>query len=117
MMWMDKIRNGVLAVETESGLRYIQPSFMQRIRLIWTFRHFAMLPQEVLQRHERRLIDSLCRKGEYLANWNGHGDLSEHRIGVIERLNRQNCANSMSATQEDRFPSGATQTILPRPTS
>jgi len=111
-MWMNKIRHGVLAVQTESGLRYIQPSLMQRIRLVWTFRNFHVLPEEVLHRHELALIDSLCRKGKYVANWNGRGDLSEHRIGIIERLNQGKPVSAAPA--EDRRPPRATPTILPR---
>jgi len=113
-MWMDKIRHGVLAVQSESGLRYIQPSLMQRIRLVWTFRNFHVLPEEVLHDHERALIDSMCRKGRYVANWNGRGDLAEHRIGIIERLNHRKPASSTPASAEERRAPRTTPTILPR---
>lgn len=84
-MLIEKISRGVLAVETEYGVRHIQPSLIERIRLLWTFRNFHVLPEGVLNRHERTLIDSLCQKGKFLSNWNGHGDLSEHCIGTVER--------------------------------
>lgn len=84
-MLIDKICRGVLAVETEGGVRYIQPSLLERIRLTWTFRNFHVLPEEVLNRHERALIDSLCRNGKFLVNRNGRGDLSLHCIGTVER--------------------------------
>jgi hypothetical protein len=85
-MLIEKICRGVLAVETECGLRYVQPSALERIRLLWTFRNFRLLPEEVLNRQERALIDALCRQGKFLRNGNGHGDLSELCIGTIERL-------------------------------
>ena len=84
-MLIDKICRGVLAVETSSGLRYVQPSLVERVWLLWTFRNFRLLPEEVLNRHERALIDSLCRKGRFLVNGNGRGDLSLHSIGTVER--------------------------------
>jgi len=111
---MDKIRHGVLAVQTESGLRYIQPSLVQRIRLVWTFRNFRVLPEEVLRRHERALIDALRRKGTYVANWNGRGDLAEHRIGIIERVNHGKPVSAAPASAEDRRTPRTTPTILPR---
>ena len=113
-MWMNKIRQGVLAVQTESGLRYIQPSLMQRIRLVWTFRNFHVLPEEVLQRHELTLIDSLCRRGKYVANWNGHGDLADFRIGIIERLDQRKPVSAAPASAKDRRAPRTTPTALPR---
>ncbi len=84
-MLIDKICRGVLAVETDCGVRYIQPALLERIRLLWTFRNFPLLPEQVLNRHERALIDALCQKGKFLVNGNGRGDLSLHCIGTVER--------------------------------
>ena len=84
-MLKDKIFHGVLAVETDWGVRYLQPSFFERLRLLWTFRNFHILPEEVLKHHERRLINQLCLKGKVLVNWNGHGELSFFCIGTVER--------------------------------
>jgi hypothetical protein len=89
MMLIEKICRGVLAVETEAGVRYIQPSLVERIWLTWTFRNFHVLPEEVLNRRERALIDSLCRNGKFLVNGNGRGDLSLHSIGTVERSARR----------------------------
>jgi hypothetical protein len=85
VMLIDKICRGVLAVETDCGVRYVQPALAERIRLLWTFRNFSLLPEEVLNRNERALIDSLCQKGKFLVNGNGRGDLSLHCIGTVER--------------------------------
>jgi len=84
-MLTDKLYRGVLAVETECGVRYVQPSLLERIRLLWTFRNFRLLPEQVLTRQERALVDTLCRKGKFLTNGNGHGDLSLLAIGTVER--------------------------------
>ncbi len=84
-MLIDKICRGVLAVETDCGLRYVQPSLLERVRLTWTFRNFRVLPEGVLNRNERALVDSLCRNGKFVADGNGRGDLSLHCIGTVER--------------------------------
>ena len=47
-MWLEKLFTGVLRVLTPLGARYIQPSFAQRIYLLWIFRHFKVLSFLVL---------------------------------------------------------------------
>lgn len=81
---MEKIRHGVLAVQTETGVRLIRPSLLQRIRLIWTFRHFQVLPDKVLSRYETELIHDLLANGRFVVPGNGNGD-GDCRIGTVER--------------------------------
>ena len=76
-MWMEKIRHGVLEVQSENGLRYVRPSLGERIRLLWTFRNFQLLPQQVLNRRELALVAGLLESGRFQHN----GDC---RIGIIE---------------------------------
>jgi len=47
-MALEKMFVGVLRVLTPLGPRYIKPSLAQRIYLIWIFRHFQILPLQVL---------------------------------------------------------------------
>lgn len=61
-MWIEKIRRGVLQVSTDAGLHYVQPSLLEKIQLLWTFRNFRVLPEEVLTQHERQFIGQLCSK-------------------------------------------------------
>jgi hypothetical protein len=56
-----KIRTGLIELRTDIGPVYVRPSFWERIYLLWTFRHFRSLPQLVLNRHQRQLIDKLSR--------------------------------------------------------
>jgi hypothetical protein len=83
-MWIDKLADGVVRVMTPLGPRYLQPSFLERLYLIWVFRHFRSLPHQVLNRHQQRLIDSLFAYRNFVA-WgrNGSGELPV--IGTIER--------------------------------
>jgi hypothetical protein len=76
-MWMEKIRHGVLEVQSENGLRYVRPSLGERIRLLWMFRNFQLLPQQVLNQRELALVAGLLENGKFQHN----GDC---RIGIIE---------------------------------
>jgi outer membrane biosynthesis protein TonB len=51
----------LLELRTEAGTVYVRPSRWQRIRLQWAFRHFRVLPPQVLSRGNRRLIEKLSR--------------------------------------------------------
>ena len=84
VMWIDKLADGVLQVETPIGSRYLQPSFLQRASLLWTFRNFDSLPQQVLSAREQRLIDELWRERRFVpvAPISGH---EKPIIGKIER--------------------------------
>jgi hypothetical protein len=82
-MWIEKLADGVIEIDTPIGPRYIQPSLVQRAYLLWTFRNFPSLPQQVLRPREQRLIDRL---------WSDHrfvpmsiDGLSHPVIGRIER--------------------------------
>jgi hypothetical protein len=45
---------------TDTGVRYIRPSFWERVRLVWIFRNFSTLPQQVLSASHQHLLSSLC---------------------------------------------------------
>jgi hypothetical protein len=49
----------LLELRTEAGPVYVLPSKWERIRLKWTFRHFRVLPPQVLSRSDQRLIEKL----------------------------------------------------------
>lgn len=59
-MLMEKIRHGILQVSTDHGPRFVEPSLTQRLKLIWMFRNFKLLPQEVLSEQEQALVRRLC---------------------------------------------------------
>src|ERR1700722_587468 len=50
-----------LELRTDTGLLYVNPSGWQRVRLRWAFRHFHILPSQLLSRQDQRLIESLLR--------------------------------------------------------
>lgn len=55
----EKIRSGLVELRTKSGPVYVNPSFSERLYLLWTFRNFHRLPVEVLNRHQREMIERL----------------------------------------------------------
>jgi hypothetical protein len=57
----DENRAQLLELRTESGTLYVCPSRWHRLRLLWIFRHFHVLPQQVLSRRDQHLIEKLSR--------------------------------------------------------
>lgn len=83
-MWIEKLTDGVLELDTPIGPRYIQPNLVQRAYLIWTFRNFFSLPQQVLRPWERRLIDHLWSENRFISV-SAAGMPDRPVIGKIER--------------------------------
>ena len=84
-MWIDKLESGVLQVRTPIGPRYIQPSLRQRIYLLWIFRHFHVLPQQVLSNWQQRLIYELCTEHRFVSLPYQNGGEDAPIIGTVER--------------------------------
>lgn len=83
-MWIQKLFAGVLRVLTPLGARYIQPSFAQRIYLLWIFRHFKVLPLQVLTPRQRRVIDALCVEPRFVPLTEADG-WEAPILGTLER--------------------------------
>jgi hypothetical protein len=83
-MWIEKLADGVLEVDTSIGPRYVQPNFKQRACLMWIFRNFPSLPQQVLHSWERQLIDRLWSENK-IVSMPAMGAPNKPVIGRIER--------------------------------
>jgi hypothetical protein len=83
-MWIEKLADGVLELDTPIGPRYVQPNLVQRAYLIWTFRNFFSLPQQVLRPWEQRLIDRLCSDNRFVS-LSSAGAQDRSVIGRVER--------------------------------
>ncbi len=83
-MLIEKLAAGVVRVQTPLGPRYVTPSLLQRIYLVWMFRHFPILPHAVLRGWQQRMIDRMCADNSFagFAYANGLDDLPV--IGTIE---------------------------------
>jgi PilZ domain len=62
-MALEKLTRGVLHVTDGNGLRYAQATVKERIRLLWLFRNFRILPQHVLPPRHRNWLARLCGNG------------------------------------------------------
>lgn len=83
-MWIEKLFAGVLRVLTPLGSRYIRPSLAQRIYLLWIFRHFQVLPLQVLTPRQRRLIDAMCVEPHFVSLTDTEG-WEAPLLGTLER--------------------------------
>ncbi len=83
-MSLEMIVAGVLRVVTPLGPRYIKPSMAQRIHLFWIFRHFQILPWEVLTPAQRRFMDALCMKSRSVPLTRANG-LDAPLVGTLEK--------------------------------
>jgi hypothetical protein len=89
-MWIEKLTDGVLELDTPIGPRYIQPNFVQRAYLLWTFRNFVSLPQQVLSSWESRLIDRLWSENRFVSlSVVGISMAGTHDRPVIGRIERR----------------------------
>jgi hypothetical protein len=56
---LDKVRAGVLQLSTPNGSLCVKPALKERLLLLWIFRNFKILPEQVLGEREKKLIDRL----------------------------------------------------------
>jgi len=84
-MWIEKLSDGVVQVQTPIGPRYLMPSFLQRIYFLWMFRHFPILPHAVLSAGQQRLIDRLCSEQRFVSLAYADGMEDVPVIGTVER--------------------------------
>ena len=84
-MLIEKLAAGVVQVQTPIGPRYLQPSFPQRIYLLWMFRNFPILPHAVLNGRQQRLIDRMCSEQSFASIAYADGMDEAPVIGTVER--------------------------------
>src|ERR1700722_1059776 len=84
-MWIDKLADGIVQVQTAIGPRYVMPSFRQRLYFLWMFRNFPILPHAVLSRAQQRLIDRLCSEQRFVSMAYADGLEDAPVIGTVER--------------------------------
>ena len=84
-MWIEKLADGVVQVQTPIGPRYLMPSFLQRVYFLWMFRNFPILPHAVLTGWQQRLIDRLCSEQRFVSMAYADGLEDAPVIGTVER--------------------------------
>jgi len=84
-MWMEKLSQGVLRILTPLGPRYLNPSFVQRLYLLWIFRNFDTLPLKVLSPGQQRRIDAMCARHGFLSVLEPNGLMDTPLLGTLEQ--------------------------------
>jgi hypothetical protein len=84
VMLIEKLAGGVVQVHTPIGPRYVMPSFLQRVYLLWMFRNFPILPHAVLNGRQQRMIDRMCSEQSFASA--AYTDVMDEApvIGTIE---------------------------------
>ena len=82
-MDFEKLFSGVLRVATPLGPRYLQPSFGQRLYLLWVFRNFNTLPVKVLSSRQQRFVESMWANNRFISFGIGAHDVP--LIGTLEQ--------------------------------
>jgi len=83
-MLIEKLAAGVVQVQTPIGPRYVMPSFLQRVYLLWMFRNFPILPHAVLSRRQQRMIDHMCSEQRFASMAYADGMNEAPVLGTIE---------------------------------
>jgi hypothetical protein len=84
-MWMEKLSFGVLRVLTPLGPRYLNPSFAQRLYLLWIFRNFETLPVKVLSLRQQRWVDAMCARHGFVSVLEPNGLMDTPLLGTLEQ--------------------------------
>jgi hypothetical protein len=113
-MLMEKLAAGVVQVQTPLGPRYVMPSFLQRVYLLWMFRHFPILPHAVLSRRQQRMIDRMCSEQSFASI--AYTDALDEApvIGTVERrppVPAEPLPPRRPVSREDSLPAGVRQQL------
>ncbi|MGO9540887.1 MAG: hypothetical protein ACLPN2_09875, partial [Terriglobales bacterium] len=80
-MLLNKLESGFLVLQTQQGLVVVEPSFWQRVYLLWTFRNFRQLSTLLLNSRQTELINNLFRQHAAVVSHEYEPSLE---IGVVE---------------------------------
>jgi hypothetical protein len=80
---LNKLESGFLLIQTQRGLVAVEPSFWQRVYLLWTFRNFRQLSLPLLNPRQIALINNLFLEHAPVVSHEFEPSLE---IGVIENF-------------------------------
>ena len=83
LVLLNKLESGFLLLQTEQGLVAVEPSFWQRVYLLWTFRNFRQLSLPLLNPRQTALINNLFRQHAAVVSHEFEPSLE---IGVVENF-------------------------------
>jgi hypothetical protein len=80
---LNKLESGFLLFQTQQGFVAVEPSFWQRVYLLWTFRNFRQLSLPLLNSRQTALINDLFRQHAAVVSNEYEPSLE---IGVVENF-------------------------------
>ena len=80
---LNKLESGFLLFQTQQGLVAVEPSFWQRVYLLWTFRNFRQLSLSLLNPRQTALINNLFRQHAPVVSHEYEPSLE---IGLVENF-------------------------------
>jgi len=80
---LDKLESGFLRFETQQGLTAAEPTFWQRVYLLWTFRNFHQLSPLLLNPRQIALINNLFHQHAVMGP---HEYEPRLEIGIVENF-------------------------------
>jgi len=80
---LNKLESGFLLFQTQQGFVAVEPSFWQRVYLLWTFRNFRQLSLPLLNSRQTALINDLFRQHAAVVSHEYEPSLE---IGVVENF-------------------------------
>ena len=101
-MYLKKVCGGVLHIQTADGLRCVELTGRERLSLIWLFRNFKILPESVLGKAARHLLEALLGSDRsQLRCAHNHSDDDDFVIGTVE------CVPIMKKSVKNARPAAA----------
>ena len=86
----------LVALETDQGVEYVTASGWDRVYLLWMFRNFRSLPQNVLSPRQKQLIGSLYREASNYGSDELHGAVV---VGTVEDFRPSSLATLPSSVK------------------
>ena len=83
-MWIEKLADGVVQVQTPIGPRYVMPSFLNALFSL-DVPSLSILPHAVLSTGQQRMIDRLCSEQRFVSMAYADGMEDAPVIGTVER--------------------------------
>jgi outer membrane biosynthesis protein TonB len=83
---LNKLESGFLLFKTQQGLVAVEPSFWERVYLLWTFRNFRQLSLPLLNSRQTALINNLFREHAAPVSDDYEPSLKIGLIGVVENF-------------------------------
>jgi TonB family protein len=93
----------LVALDSGQGVVYAPASGWDRVHLLWTFRNFRSLPQNVLSPRQKKLIESLYREA---SNYGSHELHDAVVVGTVEGF-KPSAFSTLASSVEVRKPVAA----------